>query len=557
MSNDSEQATGVDNLSPEQSGQAAPAAARSRFARLTYVVLVAVIVASLLGILFLRWRAPSIGFDVANVGTFVFLLVALIAFIPLILLRAGLSLLGRLLGVGVVVVLIFGPVFLFRVEGFDGRLMPILRWRWSSRREPLPESPAVSTDVATVDLATETPDDFPQFLGPERSGDLPDVYLRRDWDADPPELLWRRPVGAGWSSISAVNGYAVTMEQRGESEVVTCYAVETGELCWSFSYRARHETVMGGLGPRSTPTIRDGRVYALGATGRLNCLDGANGELIWGEDLLRRCGVTEEEDLTAVGWGRAASPLVVQDLLVVPLGGPRQGRCYSLAAYDKETGELRWKGGDRQVSYASPSLETLCGREQIVIVNESSVSGHRLRDGKVLWSHYWRGGSDAQPNCSQAVVSPDDRVLLTNRHEAELIQLEPVDEDSLRATSIWVARGRLKTKFTNVLVRDGYVYGLSDGILECVELATGKRCWKNRRGDYGHGQILGVGDVMLVQAESGEVVMVEFNPDELVELGRLDALSERTWNNPCLFGSLLLVRNASEMACYRLGLFQE
>ncbi|MFW6172025.1 MAG: PQQ-binding-like beta-propeller repeat protein [Planctomycetota bacterium] len=295
-------------------------------------------------------------------------------------------------------------------------------------------------------------------------------------------------------------------------------------------------------------------VYALGATGYLRCLDGANGKLVWDDDLRQRCGVTDQEDLAAISWGRAASPLVAHHLLVVPLGGTREGTRHSLIAYDKKTGEVRWKGGDRQISYASPSLETLRGLEQIVIVNESSVSGHRLDNGQVLWSHDWKGQSNGEPNCSQAVVLTDNRVLLTNRREAELIQLEPAENDSLRADSIWLARRKLKTKFTNVVVHEGYVYGLSDGILECVELETGQRCWKSRRGDYGHGQILAAGDVILVQAESGQVVMVAFNPEQLVELGRFEALSERTWNNPCLFGSTLLVRNASEIACYRLPL---
>ena len=115
--------------------------------------------------------------------------------------------------------------------------------------------------------------------------------------------------------------------------------------------------------------------------------------------------------------------------------------------------------------------------------------------------------------------------------------------------------GVLKTKFTNVAIRDGFAYGLSDGILECIEVDTGKRRWKNRRGgDFGHGQILLVGDVILVQAESGDVVMVEANPVELVELGRFPALSDQTWNNLCLYGRYLLVRNSVEAACYELPL---
>jgi outer membrane protein assembly factor BamB len=266
--------------------------------------------------------------------------------------------------------------------------------------------------------------------------------------------------------------------------------------------------------------------------------------------------VTPEEDKDAVGWGRAASPLVVDDLVIVPLGGPEDGPFHSLAAFHKLDGTLQWKGGDDQVSYASPTLTTLCRRRQVVIVNESTVSGHALEDGTTLWSYPWEGNSDQNATCSQAVMVGDDRVLLSKGYGtgAELIQLYKTPEEGFRVESLWADRTKLKTKFTNVVVRDGYVYGLSDGILECVELDTGRRRWKTRRGDYGHGQILGVGDVLLVQAENGEVVMVEMNPTELNELGRFEALTDKTWNTLCLYGTRLLVRNAREAACYELAL---
>ncbi len=240
--------------------------------------------------------------------------------------------------------------------------------------------------------------------------------------------------------------------------------------------------------------------------------------------------------------------------MIVPLGGPRTGPCYSLAALDRSSGELLWKGGDQQVGYASPALATLCGREQILIMNESSVSGHALDTGAVLWSYPWEGKSNMNANCSQPVPLGGDRLLLSNRQQCEAIQLTADGDSGITAESLWLGRGRLKTKFTNVVIRNEYAYGLSDGLLECVDTTDGRRMWKTRKGDYGHGQLLAVGDVLLVQAEEGAVVLVELNPDRLVELGRIPALSDLTWNTPCLAGPLLLVRNRSEAACYRLAL---
>ncbi len=509
-------------------------------------------------IIILRWRAPSMDFATVNVLTLILGFFGLVALLTSVLLRSDVSLLTRLLTVGTIIVLVCAAMLTLRIARVSGRLVPTLRWRWSVKPDQLLATPQVAQTAGGIDLTTSTPNDFPQFLGPDRNLSLSLPKLDRDWNANPPELMWRRPIGAGWSGLTAVNGYAVTMEQRGPDELVTCYKVETGDLLWVHGTEARHETIMGGVGPRCTPTVDEGLVYALGATGILRCLDGATGELKWSDNLLQRCGVTPEEDLRAVAWGRAASPLVVGQLLIVPLGGPKGGPFFGLAAYDKTTGQLRWQGGADQVSYASPTLATLCGIQQVVIVNEKTVSGHRVEDGQIIWSYPWEGNSAANASTSQAVVLSDERVLLSKDYGtgAELIQLTARDDSTLQADRIWAKSSLLKTKFTNVVVKDEFAYGLSDGILECVELdGTGKRRWKDRRrGSFGHGQILAVDDVILVQDESGDVVMVELNPTELVVLGRLTALSDQTWNNLCLYGPYLLVRNSVEAACFKLPL---
>ena len=116
---------------------------------------------------------------------------------------------------------------------------------------------------------------------------------------------------------------------------------------------------------------------------------------------------------------------------------------------------------------------------------------------------------------------------------------------------MWQQSNLLKTKFTNVAIHNGYVYGLSDGILECAELSSGKRMWK--KGRYGQGQLLRVGATLLIQAESGDVVAVPATPEKPVELFRFPALNGQTWNNLCLSGNNLLVRNAEEAACYEVS----
>ncbi len=351
-----------------------------------------------------------------------------------------------------------------------------------------------------------------------------------------------------------MNGFAVTQEQRGDEEWVTCYEALTGKLMWMHSQRARHDTTLGGVGPRSTPTIHKGRVYALGATGILNCLDGATGKVLWTHRLQEEYGLTPDTDLANMAWGRSGSPLIVDDLVVVPGGGPAQGRKVSLVAFQQDTGDRIWEGGDDQIAYASPSLVTLSGVRQILIVNEKTVTGHDPETGKVIWSFDWLGNSNQNANNSQAVVVSDERVFISKGYMggSALFQVQCDAAGAWKTTQLWADTKTMKTKFTNVVVRDGLVYGLSDGTLECIDLATGKRRWKHGR--YGHGQVLGVGDLLIVQAESGEVFLVATTPDEHRELGQLAALEGKTWNDPVLYGRYLLVRNGEQAACFELPL---
>jgi len=448
---------------------------------------------------------------------------------------------------------------LFRIERFSGEMIPLFAYRFSVKPDwYLPSSPSkVGSDAATasVDLRTTTRYDFPQFLGPVRSNSVEHLGLAGDWKARPPKRIWRQTIGAGWSAFAAVNGHAVTMEQRGLSEMVACYNLRTGHLEWAYATAARYDNLRGGVGPRSTPTISEGMVYALGALGHLVCLDGATGRCLWEKDLLREGGSTPDEEAAVVPWGRSASPLLVGDRVIVPLGGAKGKRLVSLAAYDKRRGTKLWEGGEWQISYSSPVLATVAGTEQVLSVNEDTISGHDPQTGKLLWEHPWEGRSDATPNVSQAVPIPPNRVFVSKAYGggALLLELAPSAGGTLAAKVVWAQPKLMKTKFSNVATLGGYVYGLSDGILECVELASGSSPWKACH--YGHGQILRADDLLLVLSEKGEVVLVEATPDRSNHvLGRFQAIEGLTWNHLALYGPYLLVRNAEEAACYELPL---
>jgi outer membrane protein assembly factor BamB len=442
-----------------------------------------------------------------------------------------------------------------RIERVSGDLVPEFAWRWapSRDRQLLPAAgPVKGAEAAPAWQAT--PDDFPRFLGPDGTLGIDRIELDPDWEARPPRQLWKRSIGAGWSGFTTCGDHAVTLEQRGDDEIVSCYSLTTGEPEWSVSVPARHETVLGGVGPRSTPTIRDGVVYSTGATGWLHAIDGASGGVVWKKDVLADLGIDPSAHAAAVAWGRAGSPLVLDDVVVVPGGGPRPAnqKPIALVAYDRTTGERRWTAGDEQISYVTPTLARLGGRDVIMSVNESRVVGYDPATREVVWQFDWAGHSNSDASCSQAVVIGDRQVFVSKGYGigAALFEIASDAATPWTMREVWHETGSLKTKFTNVAIHEGHAYGLSDGILECVRLADGKRMWK--AGRYGQGQVLRVGGLLLVQEESGDVTLVDASPEKHRVRARCDAIEGQTWNNLCLAGNRLLVRNAEEAACYEL-----
>jgi outer membrane protein assembly factor BamB len=454
---------------------------------------------------------------------------------------------------GVLVLLLLllaGSVAVLRIDGPTGDTHLDFAWRWTPTPSELGALQGDNTISALegVNLVQTTPNDYPQFLGLERLAVVRGVKLDRDWNKRPPKLLWRKAVGAGWSAFAVVGDYAVTQEQRGPEECVVCYRVSDGAVAWVHADPADFESSMGGPGPRATPTIFQGHVYSVGATGVLNCLDGSTGRALWTRN------INDDNQATLAEHGVCGSPLVVDDLVIVC---PTGANGISLAAYRLGTGEPVWANGQDRASYGSPLLATLGGSRQILLYTSDGVTGHDAGTGAVLWHFHWSNNQNV--NCSQPLVhlGGEDQVFVSTDYDGgcALFRVERSADGNWQTRMIREGR-HMKTKFTTPIYHDGYIYGLDNGILECLDPARLERpLWKEGR--YQHGQILLAGDLLIVQAENGPVVLVEPSPKGPHELGRIDALSNKTWNNPALAGKYLLVRNDREAACYELPLADE
>jgi outer membrane protein assembly factor BamB len=256
--------------------------------------------------------------------------------------------------------------------------------------------------------------------------------------------------------------------------------------------------------------------------------------------------MTEEHSTGVPEWGFAGAPLAHEGLVIVNVGG-KNGR--SLVAHDAATGKFVWGGGEQPPGYSSPTVMELAGVKQVVIFNGRAVAGHDLGNGKVLWEHPWKTST---PHCTMPVQISTNRVLASQGYGygSELLEVARTN-GAWTVERVWKSN-RLKSKFANLILHRGFVYALDDGILACMDPASGERKWHGER--YGHGQMLLVGDVILLMAENGEVLLVEPSPDEEKVMARFRALTTKTWNPPALAGEYLLVRNDQEAACFKVPL---
>lgn len=430
---------------------------------------------------------------------------------------------------------------LFRIQGVTGDLLPILEWRF---RSTAPVEPPLSVPSPAALHPNLAGPDYPQFQGPARNAMLPGPNLARDWGQTPPRTLWRHPVGAAWSGFAVKGQYAITQEQAGESEQVVCYHLTSGALVWSHSDRARYDTTIAGEGPRATPSIVRDRVFSLGATGRLNCLDLASGKPLWSRNII------QENNSRVPDWGLSGSPLVVSNLVIVSAGGPDSR---SLVAYHQQSGQWVWGGGTEGASYSSPCLATLGNRDQVLIFNNHHLAAHDLASGAVLWEFPWKRG---HPHIALPLLLGQDQVVISSGYGtgSALLQIEQDSGGNWSARQVWRSI-RLKSKFANMILKEGHIYGLDDGMLVCLEAASGKLLWKGAR--YGHGQMILAGSLLLIMGERGDLVLVEPVPEEPRELSRHPIFTEKTWNPPALAGSLLLVRNDQEAVCLELPLMHD
>ncbi len=464
----------------------------------------------------------------------------------------------RTRGQGLMVLAVIGGTSLasFRFDEFDGAMIPRFSRRWQpTRKDRASEffknvettSPVTAQDDFANESLVPTAGDWPGFRGPNRDDVVVGESLRTDWDSKPPKQLWKHPIGSGWGAFAVIGRRAWTLEQRGENELCVCYDIETGRELWTHADAVRFSSPQGGVGPCSTPTVHDGKVFTQGATGILNCLDAATGQRVWTHNTLEDAGSPN------ISWGQSGSPLIVDDLVIVSPGSNDQAshaNKSAVIAYYRDSGVKAWASGSRMGSYASPHFATLNGLRQVLIYDGLGLMALSPENGHELWKFDWTNGP--QINAAQPILVDDQRVLIGSGYGqgSVLIGFDQNEKSGSEvAKSRWQSK-QFKLKFNSGVRCGDFLFGLDEGMLTCLNLMTGKRLWK--QGRYGYGQMLLVQDKLLILSEEGDVVLVPATPETPRELARFHAIDGKTWSHPVLSRGRLLVRNSDEAACFDL-----
>ena len=410
---------------------------------------------------------------------------------------------------------------------------------------------AVSVLLCSGILITSATE-WPQWRGPNRDGISNEVGLLKEWSSEGPKMLWKVPLGEGFSGISVSQGRVYTMFSEGKDEFVICLNATDGAEIWRFRSDKNYHEGQGGNGPRATPTIDGDLLFTISAHGKLYALNAANGQEVWSHDLQRKFGSKMPR------WGFSTSPLVEGELLLVEVGGKGEK---SIVAFNKNSGEVIWSSHKDKLGYSSPIAISVQGVRQIICFTGTKLVSISPVDGTIYWQYPWKTGYDV--NAATPVFIPPDKVFISSGYDkgAAVLQMrvfvspdddraatEQIGENqgAVRIKEIWKNR-KMKNQFASSVLHKNYLYGFDNSILKCIEADTGEEQWKTR--GFGKGTVILADEHLIILSDRGKLGLAEATPAGYIEKATAKVLSGLCWTVPTLANGKLYARNEEEIIC--------
>ena len=377
-----------------------------------------------------------------------------------------------------------------------------------------------------------------QYRGPNRDGHIPAQGVALNWE-EKPKALWKIPTGAGHSSVLIAEQTVYTLEQSGDRETLFARNLSNGKEKWRLAQETKWDDMMSGTGPRSTPTLLDGKLYTLFSNGVLCRVNAKSGKLEWKIK-------TVDAEYEFPEWGISCSPMIWNDLIILNLGGENG----AVRAYSTKDGKLAWKSDlSGKGVYISSSILNLLGENHLLAAVEGKIAGLNPNDGKTLWEKPWKIFLNNAQIAQPIALSKNSFLLAAGYGKgAECWNISRRANGKYLIETNWKSKN-LKAKFSNPVLKNGYLYGLSENLLVCLEAKTGELKWRGNK--YGYGRILVSKDKLLILGNTGVLSIVDATPDQFKEVFSEQLLSNvRCWNGPALASGYLVAMNGEELACF-------
>jgi len=373
--------------------------------------------------------------------------------------------------------------------------------------------------------------DWPQWRGANRDGKVTGFAAPENWPAELTQK-WQVTVGAGDATPALVGDKLYVFTRQGEDEVILCMDANDGKELWRDQYTAQAVTGPASRhpGPRSSPTVTDGKVVTLGASGILSCLDAATGKVVWRHDPFP--GVVPK-------FFTAMSPLIADGMCIAHLGGVGNG---AIIAYDLNSGNEKWRWADEGPEYSSPVLLTMDDTKQIVTLTEKSIVGVGVADGKLLWQLPFVPQGRAY-NAATPIVDGQTVIFTGASRGTKAVKIEK-QGDSFVTKELW-SNEKVAVQFNTPLLKEGLLFGLTNqNNLFCLNAQTGQTAWLDttRRGRGGFAAILDVGSSLLVLPSNSELIAFKPSSQKYTELARIKVADASTYAHPVLAGNRIYVK---------------
>ncbi len=389
---------------------------------------------------------------------------------------------------------------------------------------------------------------WPQWGGPNRNFVSNATGLASSWSEEGPKKIWSRSLGDGYSAIAMDGGVLFTMYLKDKKNIVVALKASTGETVWEYEHAS---TVPEGIetrfgtGPRSTPTIAKGNVYALSFDGSLTCLNKSTGKVVWSHDLMKEFGAKSPE------FGFSSSPAVYKNMLVVAVGGKGCG----LMAFDLDGGSVAWKKHDFENLYSSPIVINVGGEDQIVLLTDREVVGVSAKNGSMRWQfphvNQWK------TNILTPLWNKDGLLYIASSGDAgsRMIKLTR-NGAKTEAKEVWASR-KMKTGHGNAVRVGDHIYGVGGyqnaATVSAINALTGEIAWQEKEKGYSAGTLVYADKKLFLLKDDGSLSLMVPSPKGLEIKSKVQLLKETSWAMPTIVGKRMFVRDTENIMALDLG----